>query len=163
VLDTVGSGELWTLAQRAKTEAYAPVLVAPAGSGGSKLRFERVNRPDVMSPWEIQQHLDFLFGQAQPHPSLEAVRTRLERFVCAWSALWAEHGDSGGGIAAYRDLVLEVRRELGALPGGGGIHLSNGKPLYLFLEHVIFIYALSPEVRAASGLAEAARPVAVSG
>ena len=50
--------------------------------------------------------------------------------------------------ATFRELMREVRRELGALPGGSGILLDNGKPLFMFLESLIFINALAPSTKA---------------
>jgi len=151
VLDTVGSDRMWHLMDAAKDAEQTPLFTPPGQSQAGDLRFEHVNRPDVMSPWEVQQHIDFLFDHVEPHEALEPVRKCLDRFVCAWAALWAQYGDSSKGVPEYRQRMLEVRRELAAIPGGGRILLDNGKSLYLFLEHLVFIYALAPAKSASAG------------
>jgi hypothetical protein len=149
VLDTIGSERLWDLIEAAKRGGNEPEFVAPDGGSADDLLFEKVNRPKVMSPWEVQQHVDFLLAHAQPHALLETVSRRLEKYICAWSAAWARFGDSDEGVPTFRKLMLQVRKELGAIPGGATILLDNKKPLYLFLEHLVFIYALAPSTAAA--------------
>jgi hypothetical protein len=144
VLDTVGGERIWDLMEAARTGEAESDLVPPGQVDDAQLLFEQVNRPKVMSPWEVQQHVDFLLRHTPPHPLVESVSRRLEKFVCAWSAAWARFGDSDEGVPLFRDLMLEVRRDLGSIRDGGTILLDNGKPLYLFLEHLVFIYALAP-------------------
>ncbi|HEX6071556.1 MAG TPA: aspartyl/asparaginyl beta-hydroxylase domain-containing protein [Sphingomicrobium sp.] len=149
VLDTVGGERIWDLMEAARTGEAEPDLVPPGQVDDAQLLFEQVNRPKVMSPWEVQQHVDFLLRHTPPHPLVESVSRRLEKFVCAWSAAWARFGDSDEGVPLFRDLMLEVRRDLGSIRDGGTILLDNGKPLYLFLEHLVFIYALAPGTKPA--------------
>lgn len=144
VLDTVGSERLWELIEAAKIGDRDLEFVRTGQASPDQLLFERVNRPKVMSPWEVQQHVDFLFSHVRPHELVGIVSKRLEKFICAWSAAWARFGDSDEGVSTFRALMLAVRRDLGAIRGAGGILLDNGKPLGLFLEELVFIYALAP-------------------
>lgn len=63
--------------------------------------------PAVMSPWELNAHFGLLFGDAVPHPALAPVRQATVRFMRAWQALWAEHGDAAGG---YEARALRLRQ-----------------------------------------------------
>jgi hypothetical protein len=144
VIDSVVTERLWDLIDRslAEPDGEAPLL-APSGGPAEELRFERINRPKVMSPWEMKVHVAFLADHVAPDPKLGEVMRRLERFICAWQGVWAEGGDSDESIPVYRGLVAEVRQDLHRI-GGAHIAMENGEPLYYFLDQLVFIYALAP-------------------
>ena len=146
VLDTVGGERLWDLIDAAQSSGLptgGPRKLRFGDRSGDGLVFEQVNIPKVMSPWEIRCHIAFLAGRVLPHPQLEPVMKRLDKFADAWGAAWARFGPADEGLPAYRELIATIRRDLNALRGGG-ILLENDKPLYLFLEQVVFIYAVTP-------------------
>lgn len=142
VLDTVVTGHLWDLIDAAQSGPAEAKLLRPGERAPEPLLFERVNAPEVMSPWEVRCHLAFLAEQVEPHPQLEAVMRRLDRFADAWAALWARFGPSDEGRAEYRKLADRTRAEVDAL-GGKDIHLRNELDLSFVLDQLIFTMAVA--------------------
>lgn len=146
VLDTVGGERLWDLvaASRQSEGAAEPILLEPGRVAGVPLRIEKHNYPAVMSPWEMREHFDYLLALAGDEPLLETVRQRLDRLVAGWAAAWAEFADSRSGLPAYRALIAAAARDLKQI-GGGGILLSNQRPLYGVLHAFVFDNAVESE------------------
>lgn len=154
VLDTVGGSRLWDLVEAAQGKgAVEPRLLEPGGGPKEPLKFEHVNAPKVMSPWEIRCHVRLLADEAVPHPLLEPVLRRLDRFIYEWGALWAEYGERTEGVPHYRRLLAATGRDLGTL-GGGEVLLKNELPLYHVLGRLVFEAAVAappaPSARAAA-------------
>ena len=150
VLDTVGSSRIWELIEDANNGAEAPAaawMPAPA-AGVPALRFEQVNQPAVMSPWEIRCHVDYLLGHVSGEVPGAVVET-IERFIFEWHAAWAEYGESGGGVEAYRPLIRSTREALARL-GAGEVLLTNAAPLAMALDALVFSRALKPPAAANS-------------
>ena len=144
VLDTVGGGRLWNLMEEAQDDPAAePRLFSPGDGSGSPLRYERVNSPKIMSPWELKCHLAFLSGEAQAHPRLDNVLKRLDKFADEWGALWAAHADSPEGVPAFRQLLTETGKDLAGLRGQD-ILLKNDLSLYHVLGRLVFEVAIAP-------------------
>ena len=100
VLDTVGGGRLRELIDAAGAGVSQPELVPPS-SRDPRLAFEKVNSPIVMSPWEIRAHIAYLADHAEPHPQLDAVLQRLDRFAEDWGAVWAQFETDEAGWSDY--------------------------------------------------------------
>jgi hypothetical protein len=143
VLDTVGGDRIWQLIEAANGGAEVPRSAWQGkGTSPTALRFEQMNQPQIMSPWEIRCHVDYLLAHVEmgvPEP----IRHAIDRFMFNWHAAWAEHGESEAGSATYRELVQSAREELTAL-GSGQIILSNEAPLYRALDALIFSRVLMP-------------------
>ena len=158
VLDTVLTGRLWDLIDAAQTGAGEPIELRPGDGKGEPLLFEQFNAPKVMSAWEIRCHTAFVAGHALPHPQLETVLKRLDRFADSWSALWAQFGTSEAAHPAYRRLAHETRTELCAL-GAPEILLGNHLDLGLVIDQLIFANAVVAAVERPLGTSPAiARP-----
>ena len=150
VLDTVGSSRIWELIEAANTGAEAPAAAwTPASAGAPPaLRFEQVNQPAVMSPWEIRCHVDYLLGHVVgevPGKLLEAI----ERFIFEWHAAWAEQGEAEGAAPTYRPLIRTAREAVARLRGGE-VKLTNEAPLAMALDALVFSRALKPAAAASS-------------
>lgn len=142
VLDTVGGEGFWDLVEAARADPSAvPRTVAPGEAGGGALLFEKVNKPGVMTPWEVRSHIAFIAEEARPDPLLPAVLRRLDRFAAGWTGAWAQFGADAAGFDTYRALLASVQRDLDAL-GGGRLLLDNGIPVYRELALLIFTVAL---------------------
>lgn len=108
VADTVGSDSFGELCRDGRMtgvpepEGWHTEFVAPTDEGESVLRYESVNLPVVMTPWEMREHINFLFSESRPHPQLEMTRAVTARFLAAWAALWSEFGTDSAGWPAYR-------------------------------------------------------------
>ena len=147
VIDTVGTEQLWDLLEHSIDEsADADLLIEPGAVDRTKMAFEQVNRPKVMTPWELRIHFAYLIGHALPDPKLETVKQRLKRFVSAWQGAWARFGDSDSGLPTYRQLIEGIRHDLQRV-GGGNILLDNTQTLYFFLDRMVFTHAVIPAVR----------------
>ena len=144
VLDTVGGKHLWDLIEAAQGEAAVESrLLNPGDGSGEPLRFECVNSPSVMSPWELKCHLAFIADEAAPHPLLADVLKRLDKFAYEWGALWAAFADSPQGVPAFRQLMGELGGDLASL-NGKDVRLKNGMPLYYVLGRLVVDVAIGP-------------------
>jgi hypothetical protein len=77
------------------------------------LAYESRNVPEVMTPWELRDHLQFLIGEVTPgHPRTAAVARTLTRFHVGWRALWAQSGDDEAGRPAYAALMAKTWADL---------------------------------------------------
>jgi len=141
VIDTVGGGLLPELMAAAEAGDREPRLVRPGEGRGGELRFEQVNAPKVMSPWEMRYHLAFLTDQANADPLLGTVSDRVEQFIDEWAASWAQFGADDQGLSSYAQLIDQVRLDLAKL-GGEHITLRNRWPLYHMFDQLIFLMAL---------------------
>lgn len=138
VLDTVGGERISSLLDAA--QGGTPL---PPRTGGEALVFERINAPEVMSPWEIRCHLAFLAGEAVADPLLETVLGRLDQFADAWAAAWARFGPDREGHSAYQALIAAAKRDLVAL-GGARLLLRNELQLLVVLDQLVFQMAMAP-------------------
>ncbi|HET7316763.1 MAG TPA: aspartyl/asparaginyl beta-hydroxylase domain-containing protein [Sphingomicrobium sp.] len=143
VIDTVATDRLWDLLEGSDEEAG---LVQPGTVDPRSIMFEQVNRPKVMSPWEVRIHIDYLLGHSLPDPKLDQVKARLDRFVCGWQGAWARFADSDAGLPVYRQLIEAIRLDLQQIRGGH-IMLDNTQTLYFFLDRMVFTHALIPPRR----------------
>ncbi|MGF7150718.1 hypothetical protein FHS96_004376 [Sphingomonas zeicaulis] len=142
VLDTVGGETLWDLVAEAQTSAPPEVrFVKPGTLSAAPLAFEQHNLPHIMSGWEVRSHIDYLVRQAPASAELDAISARLDRFAHGWMAAWAQHGGSDAGIAEFRRLIDDVRKELKALRAST-IVLPNLVPLDRALAELVFQVAV---------------------
>jgi hypothetical protein len=118
VMDTVGGPKFWDMVGQGRPHGvpyddaqWRPRLLAPVTHAVPELAYESVNVPDVMSPWELNAHLEFLLRESLPGPHLDAVRRNAVILMREWRSLWARHGDSEGGRPAFR---ATLRRFLAA-------------------------------------------------
>ena len=160
VLDTVGGGLLPELMEAAGTAAAEPRMLLPGQRSGDGLVFERLNSPQVMSPWEMRCHLAFIGEHAASDPDTAAVLQRLDHFVAAWAAAWARFGAEEDGRSTYAQLLQDVRRDLAGL-GAERLALRNELALLQVVDSLIFHVALSdpglrppPATAAAVGVAD---------
>ena len=168
VVDTVGGDRFWELAMRGRTPGQARPdwsveHVAPVPGRRAVLDYESVNVPQVMSPWELREHIVFLLNEAQPDQRLPVVQQGLLQFSRRWHALYACHGEQRDGWPRYRRLLDEARQDLVAR-GVEHVRLKNGIRMALCLESWIFRTALADqahedgEYRLQPGAAPAAPP-----
>jgi hypothetical protein len=118
VLDTVGGERLWDLVEAAETRATVQTELWDGIAGSSDrppLAYEQINRPKVMSPWEMRQHVDYVLDRAPPEARSSVLARRLDRFITGWHAAWAQFGTSDEGLPSYHALVESMRRELTSL------------------------------------------------
>ena len=141
VLDTVGGGRLYDLIEAAEAGGAETERVEPSAAGKAKLAFERINLPDVMSPWEIRCHVDFIMSNASAHPKLEAVQNRIGRFIDDWAALWAQFGADERAVPRYGQLLMGVRRDIAAA-GAEEIRLRNEVLMQHIFDRLIVEVAL---------------------
>ena len=159
VIDTVGGERLWDLIQQAQEEGATPPRNAlpPGRARAGSLVFEQVNAPEIMSPWEVICHIAFLLDQAPPADALKPVSRRLDGFVHAWAAAWAQFGPSPAGVPTYQRLMTAVQADLQALRAGS-IQLPNEVPLDRALRELIFSVAVPAAARPQPVAVAAPRP-----
>ena len=107
VCDSVGGSAFWDLVGRGRPHdaprgAWAPQRVAPDPAAPVDFPCESANVPAVMTPWELGQHFGFLFGEAVPHPQLQALQMVTARLMREWKALWARYEQAEAGRAAFK-------------------------------------------------------------
>ncbi len=147
VADTVGGEGFWNLAAAGRLpEQQNPNWQArafePAGVSIDQLEYERENMPTVMTPWEIQNHVDFLFREAQQnHPQFPHVAHAASHFTHVWRALWSTYGESKAGWPRYRKALDEFGARIRAVRAGE-VKLRNGSDLFSTLNALVVAPAL---------------------
>jgi hypothetical protein len=108
------------------------------------LRLETQNLPDVMTPWEMREHFNFLFSEAAPHPDLNALTAITYDLTLSWQALWME---CGSDVAAYpryarlRDDYMQALRQFQHL------QLRSGYPLVRSISQSLMLHCLKDAKR----------------
>lgn len=112
VADTVGGDPFWQIAWQGRVPGQAghenwrsEFFAGDDSHLPGSLMLERNNVPVVMTPWELREHLQFLFAHARPDPRLPAIQQSAMNFVASWHALWARFGEDPDGWADYRSLL----------------------------------------------------------
>ncbi|MCC6788435.1 MAG: sulfotransferase, partial [Hyphomonadaceae bacterium] len=147
VCDTVGGEGFWNLAAAGRlpereTPGWAMRAFEPHGATLDQLEYESQNMPVVMTPWEIQGHIDFLFREAaQQHPQFQHVAHVASHFTHVWRALWSTYGESRAGWPRYRKAVDEFHQQIRAARASE-VKLRNGSDLYATITALIVAPAL---------------------
>lgn len=148
VADTVGSPAFWDLVDHGRSSRedsdsrhWDPQSFDPdTATALPQLALESSNLPEVMSPWELREHLLFLLDQAMPHEQLEPTRKVALRFITQWRSLWSQHGDESAAWPAYREALnafdLHTKRCADALP------LVNNMSFLQALHGLVLVVAL---------------------
>jgi hypothetical protein len=160
VADTVGSVEFWDLVSRGRvpghaTQDWQPVTLPARSESRPGLRYESCNVPEVMTPWEMREHLGFLLRDVEPDARLPQVHQVVHRFQTRWQSLWSEYGCDAGGWPAYRAALDEFDEAIGEC--AGDLQIVNGTVFVRVLRAMVLSVALSDR-----GLAtgDEARPAA---
>lgn len=146
VLDTVGGQKLWDLVDAASSADHRDAPVWNDGAGAAArpaLAFEQVNRPKIMSPWEMKQHIDYVLDHAPPEARAGTLAKRLDRFLAGWHAAWAQFGTSDEGLATYQSLIQQMRVELTSL-NAQQFKLENDQGLGFVLDALVLWNAVAP-------------------
>jgi hypothetical protein len=144
VLDTVGGQILWDLVEAAsKVDPREVGIWEGKAEGRQPLAFEQFNRPKVMSPWEMKQHIDYVLDHAPPEARGGQLAKRLDRFVTGWHAAWSQYGPSDDGLPTYHSLIQQMRNELASL-NAQQIKLQNEQGLGFVLEALVLWNAVAP-------------------
>jgi len=152
VADTVGSEQFWEFVANGRRHdqripGWAPRAISVAAGKLSDLLTEAVNRSQVVSPWELKDALNFVLGEAAPHPQLAQVHAIAARLMTQWRALWARYGEHPSGKPAYR---VALEQFSGALaPLAGQLALHNGLDLTGVMSSLVVMPALRDESHAA--------------
>jgi hypothetical protein len=148
VADTVGSDDFGELLRDGRMSGGVPEppgwraqFVAPTEQSDPPLRMESENVPIVMTPWELREHITFLFSETRPHPQLEMTKAVTARFLGAWSALWSEFGVAEAGWPAYRRALTTYEQWL--LANASEVQLINESRLVNALRIMVLSMALS--------------------
>lgn len=156
VADTVGGEGFFTLAAGGRLPEqqqpnWQPRAFEPTGATIDQLEYERENMPVVMTPWEIQNHVDFLFREAQQnHPQFPHVAHAASHFTHIWRALWSTYGESKEGWPRYRKALDQFFGQIRAARANE-IKLRNGSDLFATLTALVIAPALSDQRNDTSG------------
>lgn len=161
VVDTVGGEDFWKLyaagrPARVDLPGWQAREVEPRVDPAIALAFEGVNVPDVMTPWEMRFHIDFLLGEAPSSPELQGVRSALEVLTRRWHALWARHGTARDGWPQYRALLNQFAAYIERMPA---IHLHNTVVLATALRAIVWKNALADRQAGPAGAEVRQSPV----
>lgn len=143
VADTVGGERFFDLVARGRTPGRSSLgwqakRIEPSAAEVPRLRCEATNAPVVMTPWELREHLNFLLGEAAPHPQLAAAAEVCGRFGLVWQALWANHGEAESGWPEYRAALDGFAQMLER--AANQVMLRNGS-VYLKAVNAIVLHA----------------------
>ena len=140
VLDTVGGGKLWDLVEAA-SERVEPERWEGNSGDRPPLAYEQVNRPKIMSPWEMRQHIDYVLDHAPAEAQSGELAKSLDRFIMDWHAAWAQFGTADDGLPAYRSLIDRMRSQLAAL-NAQQIKLQNQQGLGFVIDALVLWNAI---------------------
>jgi hypothetical protein len=163
VADTVGSEGFWELVSRGRVPGQGAFAdwraesVAPRTGDISAMAYESVNVPDVMTPWELREHISFLFGEVRPHAQLALAQQAASRFLTVWQELWAQYGTDRTGWPAYRKALDAFERFMERF--AVSLPLVNGALFMNTLRGMILRVALADRQQAV-GAYEPRRPTA---
>lgn len=147
VADTVGGETFWELAARGRAPGYGNIdawRAEPfegAGEPQAALIFESSNAPQVMTPWELRNHIEFILAHVAPHPQLGPVQQRASRFMANWHALWAQYGEDRAGWPAYRRALDRFLVDMEH--GAASLQLVNGMQFMSTLRSMVLGVALA--------------------
>jgi hypothetical protein len=110
VADTVGSLHFWDTVEQGRIpsastgDSWNPeVFNPPTSMHPPTLALESYNLPEVMTPWELREYLNFLFDETSPHADLASARHIAKRFIVAWQETWTQYGSSQAAWPVYRE------------------------------------------------------------
>ena len=161
VADTVGGDGLLTLMEQGRSPQekrpdWSAKRVSPPSGAGPRLAYESRNVPEVMTPWELRDHLGFLMSELAPgDPRAGPVGQVLNRLRANWHALWARSGDDVAARPEYAALLAAAWPRLEAM-GVNSLALKNGMSLGRCLRALIFESALGGSSRAMDAESRAA-------
>jgi uncharacterized protein (TIGR03032 family) len=140
VIDTVGSEGLWDLI----AHPDRPHRRVELSAAGARFPTEAVNRPSVMTPWEVEWSLERLLTEAGHVDAKSAapLRAALTGWLHAWREAWARYGDRADGRTEFEQLRARAEGILGTL--AGGVTLPNGASFSTALRH----HVLEPAIDA---------------
>jgi Sulfotransferase family/Aspartyl/Asparaginyl beta-hydroxylase len=153
VADTVGGDGLLTLIEQGRSPAetkpgWSARAAPPRPGPPPDLAYESRNAPDVMTPWELRDHLGFLMSEvAQGDARAAAVGQALNRLRANWHAMWARSGNEDTARTEYAALLSTTWSRLQAL-GADEVVLRNGMSLGRCLRALVFESALRGSSRA---------------
>ncbi len=148
VADTVGGEQFWSWLSNSKPShisipGWAPKLIGKKNDHAAvQLRYESTNMPDVMSPWEMRDIFNFLFGETVSHPSLGDLASITMDLCMSWSALWSELGSQESGYPRYRQLRDQY---LKAIAPYTDISLLNGHKLVHAISQSLLSFCVTNE------------------
>lgn len=167
VADTVGSDDFGELVRTGRMSGqpappdWRAEHVAPNGGVRPPLRCESANLPVVMTPWEMREHIGFLFREAQPQPELDITQAVTARFLGAWHALWSEFGTDTAGFPAYRKTLTTYERWLAG--NAMSLRLRNDALLVNVLRMMVLSVALRDHAAIGAGGEQRAAPAPMPG
>jgi hypothetical protein len=160
VADTVGSVEFWDLVSRGRVPGRAmpdwqAATVPPREEARPALRFESCNVPEVMTPWELREHLGFLMRDVEPDARLPQVHQVVNRFQTDGSRSGRNTAATPEDGPAYRAALDEFDHAIGEC--AGDLKIVNGTVFVRVLRAMVLSVALGDR-----GLAtgDEARPAA---
>lgn len=163
VCDSVGGEVFWDLVGMGRphdgpVQGWPVRDVMPAAHPDAALRYESVNIPEVMTPWEMQSHFGLLFADTLPHPRLVQVRTMTMRLLRAWHGLWSAYGASAQARPHYKAVLDRYVQDVEA--PSRQIYLNNELLWYNAMMTVVAKFAAGGS-RQAQGQATAEQQRAV--
>lgn len=156
VADTIGGDRFWEIAWRGKApgqpglDGWRAEPFAGDDSTLAQLLIERRNVPDVMTPWELREHLQFLFAHVRSDLRLAPIQQAGMRFATSWHALWARFGDDADGWPHFRILLDGFDAWIRA--NGAELQLANGMGLVATWTAMIGKAALGEQARVATAI-----------
>lgn len=135
VIDTVGSAALWDCITGPERPPHSIARDGPE----PMIVTELVNRPAVISPWELADAYEALLADLAPD-SADAVASLTAAFAPvqrAWRNAWAHFGDDAAGHATFAQLRREA--EAAIANGGGSVRLPNGVDFLEAARHHVLV------------------------
>ncbi len=151
VTDTVGSASFWSTVNSADRplDPEAQTRMSPRqvrlDVPGEALETETVTTPQVMSPWELENLVGVVLAELRKADgsrtdAYSKLESALNQFARQWHGIWAQHGESEKGFAAYRQALEQAVSQ--AAMFAGVWKLENGLDGMQFLYQMVAVTAL---------------------
>lgn len=146
VADTIGGERFWRhvgAGRRVDAAAgpWQPIRIEANQQISEALVFESFNVPAVMTPWEVERHLRFIFEEAVPTQHLAPARAIAAQFVLAWKALWAAYGERPEEREAYRRRLARFLADVET--HAKSINLGNGVNCFSAIGNIVAKFAVA--------------------
>lgn len=149
VADTVGGEKFWSWFANSRPAGqnipgWTAQELASFNEPLAPMRLESMNVPDVMTPWEMREHFNFLFNEAMPHPALQDLSALTFELCLAWQALWFEFGSDA---AAYPKYAALRDGYLGKMKAFEFLQLKSGYRLIMAIAQSLMLYSVKDDLR----------------
>lgn len=156
VIDTTGSAHFWSLVAAGRVPGAEPLTLQDVSLDPevpTPLHFEAINRPAVMTPWELSTIAAWFESELEREAIGSAseranMRAALATLIQDWRDLWGRYGATAQGLPGYRACLTRLWE---AVQAPQDLRFPNNVAVLTALRSLIVEAALGDSVRSEPG------------